>query len=587
MTTRTSFFAWPGLAPLRGQVPRDVEYERGIWGKAHGQNTDYRWLARSPRFFGHDHGVERELVVGPEDEPRDSTYWRSLPYGYYAIKLSRSRARDAAGRGGFSEKQVLEWRRSASVPPALGALALLPLVATLDDEVWWSQRDNKLWLSASYCLGLDPEHHEPVTLDVEQLRESIARGCERLREVGEEQIAALYTAILDGRTGWLIRRPEPLPPESLAVLLLPLPPDTGVQVSLASWIPSSRADALKLGEWKVIVNPVGVTVRGGPTATESPSELAREMAYALLEGDPRRLEGFPALWPSPVEGEEVPAELAGISEKELDFRLEARFPAASRRHQPSPSQEVPLTPELALGEEIDIDKDLFQDVVESAKQVDDRTFQKRRPGSAEVWEPSEEALMRPRLQLPITKISDDAPPVVQELYDFARNADRRWLEPRSLKGNGSCQPLRPQDQDALALKRWIAEVSGWRPRYSKTFQGPLAEADPNQWGVKADLLRSAALVLVPHPSTVDDVGELESDLVPPLFFLEVLKEDARDQLMALGAENLRQLIARSRSCRHSFLRARVTNHLITWRTGTKNKEIRELLASQVSGALEG
>ena len=522
MTALDTLFDWPGLSPLKGELPEALPYQRGVWGKAHGVATDYRWLARSEGFFGHDRELSRELVLGTEDTPRTSTYWRALPYGHYAVGFYASRARDAAARGNFSEKQILAVAPSASIPPALSALVLLPHAARLDDDVWWSRRRNQPWEDREFFLRIPAEDHRPLEIHQSALEDAIEAGRQVLETWGEETLTELYTRLLSGKPAWLLQSPSPLPPESLAVLLLPLRADLAANVSIASWIPSSRADAGKLEQcWSIGIRPDSLSLSGWTAVELAPSEEARRMAQALLTGDPECL-----------------------VEDSCETLPEARSSAESPSVEPSPEEPVfisagprPKPPE-SLSE---LDAGKIFGAIPSLPRVE---MPAKSSQTATEWRPSEEELLRPGLRLPLRQISGHAPAILGELFEFAQNADRRWLKPDELPPFDSAIG----GDDAEILKSWIHDMGHYLPEYEMIHSGPLASVDLEQWEVKIDLLKSAALICDPRSSTYHEIGELKSGRIPPLFFLGCLAESSWQRLRDLGDETLQELIRQSRAC---------------------------------------
>ena len=268
-------FEWPAL---QGERPPDsLDYERGVWGKAHGATTDFRWIARSAD-FGRDPGLHQELSLGGEDVPISFQAWRNAGDCCYAVTAYPSRAIDAAGRRGFLEKQVLEWRRPESVPAALGALLLLPQVARMTDEIWWDSPGGELWSSPERFLSIVAEEHRPLVVDERSLASALQRGRRALQEaVDAEALANFYEQLLSsGRPAFLAGLRTPLPPEALAALLLPLPRAIADRISIAGWIPTSRPVFADLANrWDAVVTP--------RPATSSPAVPAGRQAVRMAQ----------------------------------------------------------------------------------------------------------------------------------------------------------------------------------------------------------------------------------------------------------------------------------------------------------------
>jgi hypothetical protein len=291
---------WPAL-PGGGPAPDRLDVERAIRGKVHGAASDFRWIAATP---GLDPQTLRpdDLLLGSEDVPAKAVCWRASESGYCAVSCYPSRARDAAGRSGFLEKQVLAWSPGAEVPAALGALLLLPRAATFDDCDWWDQADDPSWSRPGFLLTLAAE--PPVA--VENLETVIERGRAALREAVEEtSLARLYSALLARRRdlAFLPGLERPLPPEALAVLLLPLPRDIADRLSIAGWDVSNRIDP-EAFPWDVLVCrqiPAAFRSELKPEITEAGRQAARELLEREDFGGPGP-DSFPDPAPFPGPG---------------------------------------------------------------------------------------------------------------------------------------------------------------------------------------------------------------------------------------------------------------------------------------------
>jgi hypothetical protein len=487
---------WPALQVDRERLPPVAEYERGVWGKMHGAPTDFRWIARTVGFGRAHADLQMQLSLGGEDVPVRFPAWRNVGDRCYAISSYPSRAIDAAGRRDFLEKQVLEWHRPPNVPAALGALLLLPRAATLTDAIWWDRYVGELWTQPEIFLRIDDADHQPLAIDEDELGVAIERGRQQLREaVSADALAQLYDQLLAGRRPALLTSsPQPLPPEALAVLLLPLPRELADRISLAGWIPTDRPVFADLGSrWNVLALPTAERV-------SSSSSVARRMADSLLATEPVQ-----------------------------------------------PSQVV-------------IDERRPTDPVIEATPI--------------VSAPRRTAPFRPGIRFDLAEPEPGAPPILTELYELAVTADRRWLAPEMLKRTAHSSRL--GGSAARLLASWIHHVSKEKPSY----------AHAEQWSVKVDLLRSAAIVLVPEPATVQAVGVPAADSrVPALFFgLLLRKRHQREDLAALGEDALRELVQQSTTCRASRpTRDSVRRWLEQWQQDSpRDLSVRELLADALA-----
>jgi hypothetical protein len=278
-------FDWPALSLEETSPPVSLEYERGVWGKVHGAPTDYRWIAQSPDFGRDRPDLERQLNLGAEDAPARFQAWRSLGDRYCAVTVYPSRAIDASRRRGFLEKQILEWRRPAHVPAALGALVLLPHAAEWTDEIWWESNAIQVLSQSGIHLNIADADHRPLPVDENRLAASIQHGRQTLCDaVSRQTLEQLYDQLLSGhRPACLPGLQQPLPAEAIAALLLPLPRDIADRVSFAGWIPSSRPSLTELGtRWDILVTAPDQIV---PSFSSRSQLDARRMVDALFEGD--------------------------------------------------------------------------------------------------------------------------------------------------------------------------------------------------------------------------------------------------------------------------------------------------------------
>lgn len=278
---------WPALDLAGRPLRAELTCSRGVWGKAHGAATDYRWIAASPSFrFVHD-GLERELNVGSEDEPRHAFFWRVVGEYAFAAVTYPSRARDAAGRGDFSEKQVLAWNRPADLPSALGALLLLPRTREWSDDVWWEERSRPGFSDPDFVLEIAGD--EPVPVTPEDVETAVERGIRELCGwLSEESLRELFAALLAGGRAVPTPRREsgPLPPEALAAVLLPFPRPLCDRLSLAGWLPSRRFDLDQLaGRWDLVAGARWSEAQG-PAPTSNQREQAARIVEALNQRNP-------------------------------------------------------------------------------------------------------------------------------------------------------------------------------------------------------------------------------------------------------------------------------------------------------------
>lgn len=255
-TAPLGLLGWPALAGMSLTATPKIELERGVWGKVHGAASDYRWIAATPGFLPLTDRLVAELNLGSEDSPSREVAWRTLGDLHLAVCSYPSRAVDAAGRKATIEKQVMAWRRPAELPAILGAFALLPAVATASDSLWWDHSGDARWAESDFVLPLDATAKPPILIQESRLAEAVERGIQALlAALGSDSLARLYGCLLAGQRGLFLepRSAEPLAPEALAALLLPLPRELADGLSLAGGIPSQRFDPASLAaRWAVL-----------------------------------------------------------------------------------------------------------------------------------------------------------------------------------------------------------------------------------------------------------------------------------------------------------------------------------------------
>ena len=289
----------PGLPPL--------EAERAVWGKAHGQASDFRWLGRSPG-FPETPELRLALGIGSEDRPRRSVYWRASGGGrFLAIAAYPSRAVDAAGRSGFLERQILAWS-SGDLPPALGAILWLPRSQAFEGEGAAGEVLRRC--AAPSPLEAPGDLSEAISQGLEELQQAACRDA-LIRLYGELLSRDPQRAI-DGpspgaeRPCWLTVE-EPLTPLALAALLLPLPRDLGGRLSLAGWVPSSRVALPELeGRWSLVCGAPSLAPRdpGSPgdssrASRPKPGRKARGLPDQRRSGHlPGEAEAFEKVYPA-------------------------------------------------------------------------------------------------------------------------------------------------------------------------------------------------------------------------------------------------------------------------------------------------
>ncbi len=167
--------------------------------------------------------------------------------------------------------------------------------------------------------------------------------------------------------------------------------------------------------------------------------------------------------------------------------------------------------------------------------------------------------------------SKEISPLFHELYAFARAVDHRWIDPEasSLKKKLR-EATHYKPAPASLLPSWIEALEAQRPE----------DVDKDQWTVKLDLLRSAAVVLFPDPTVWKKVGLPRSPRIPALFFALLLESSKqRDTLGGLGEALLRQTLEQSVECTPSRWASKVRDMLGRWQveTNRRDTDIRRLI----------
>jgi hypothetical protein len=438
----SSLAEWPALGGASLPPSLEVSCERAIWGKAQGATSDFRWLARSAGFDSSG-DLERNLTLGAEDRPESATFWRRHGSRWYGGACYPSRAKDAAGRQDFLEKQLLQWAPPADLPAVLGAAALLPVLATFDDSPWWLHRNAPEWERGDFAVAIAPE---PIAISLSAVGATLARGLAALQPLGQEALTVLYAGLLAGRRPtFLCGVGQPLAPEALAALLLPLARERADALCLAAWLPASRLDRGNLSGWDLLA----VAQEGRPATVPDPAVERQAVAWAraLLAGDPGAL----------------PTAVVAPAPK------------------PAPASPAPVPSPL-----------------------------------------------RPRPRLALIPPPDGAPEPLPTLYELAAAPRKRWWTPQPF------QPLQDERAGEMLLQ-WIGQLA--------ELQG---DADADQWQVKIDLLRSAALALLPSEATAGRLGPF-AGRIPPLLYLAAQGKSGYLLLARLGA-HLEPLLKVSLQC---------------------------------------
>jgi hypothetical protein len=185
---------------------------------------------------------------------------------------------------------------------------------------------------------------------------------------------------------------------------------------------------------------------------------------------------------------------------------------------------------------------------------------------------------RPRRAEPPAGSGGLAPPppgatrLLLELHAFASAPQHRWLDAERL-GRRVERLGKPDAAAARLVADWLAALAAARP----------AHADGEQWTVKLDLLRSAALALAPLPATWQLTGPPASGRVPALHFAD-LHASQLDRLGDLGQEALAAVLEQSLACVPNAAARRVRAMIDAWRgrTTRRSPPIARLIAEAMA-----
>ena len=293
---------WPALETDGRAIQERIEYERGVWGKAHGARSDFRWIASTAAFLPQHERIRSELSLGREDVPSRFTAWRATDGYCCAMSCYQSTARDASGRTDFVEEQIAVWKRTPGLPAAVCALLLLPEAAKFEPISVGAQSGIQ-WSKEDAVIGLGETANPPLAVTLAAIEASIATGLLMLTtSVSRDALAELYASLLAGARG--ISFPgltTSLPQEAIAALLLPLPRTIADRISIAGWLPSSPLAEDSLADvrrcWDVVAGgetqiPPDPASR---TATADDLRQANAMADAVFAGAPGALAASAAL----------------------------------------------------------------------------------------------------------------------------------------------------------------------------------------------------------------------------------------------------------------------------------------------------
>lgn len=461
----------------------DLAVERGIWGKMHGASSDYRWIARSLGLPPPESDLEIRLLVGTESAPDIASLWRASDDLYCAVGTYPSPARDASGRSGFLEKQILVCRRRPDLPAAHAALGLLPWARELGSDEWWEERLDPRWAERDFHLEIRAEARRFTASEIE---ERAAAGLERLAAAAPFALRSVYRGVLARRRpSYFEGLTEPLSPEAAAALLLPLPRAQADDLSIAGWALSSRYRPQRREiPWDILaIDRAPADEREEETQPEAEVERRVEaIVEAILSRDPERLQA--AVRSPPVA---VPKD---IPHDEPDAA------APSTRAAALPTREAPAPPAPVAGE-TDEHARIEEDIVVSF---------------AEPPPPPLEGAWR--------DLAEDVENIGVPFEDIEPLVNKLPLEVQVLVEFACSRKMWPKETDLLPGRTWSVLQPG-DPAVAVLWAALRRLEAAGKTSARADLLRAAILILDGSLTPARAMSLLEamkSEKVSPLRF---------------------------------------------------------------------
>lgn len=527
-----NIWQWPALAGARQNDLPKLRLERGVFGKAHGAISDYRWLAATRGLISS--GLEKQISLGAEDHPQRASFWRVLPDRAIAVTSYRSPSSDLAGRSNFIEKQVLTWEIQPEVPLVLAALALLPEVAGYDASIWWDRRNEGDWQRDEFKLELDDAG--ALVPDEGALASAIDEGVEQLRATfgSRNELLNFYERVAKGDRPALLEVGGPLSPAAVACLLLPFPRPIADKISIAGWHLASAPEFVQPeGRWDCLISPLRpaqLTLDRAPlTAKWDRPEV---QVRALHKADPSLLSEYRVVSVVPARGEFI--------DERTDIMTE---PVAVVRGKPEPARHPALPPALAALREAAAQKNVYGNLP---------------PPQLIIAEILRRTVNELATRIQELLIAGATPTYFQGLFDrvegwkdierivaFAADPEPIWRE----AGEFWSFIRVCQNSD----EREILLACGHRVNTDAARASNSALRE--QWAAKRAEMRALILTMLPHPSTVETLNTIEGcEYVPPLMFLRHMPSGDRGFLNRLGFEILDRELAATQQCRNTRLR---------------------------------
>ncbi len=176
--------------------------------------------------------------------------------------------------------------------------------------------------------------------------------------------------------------------------------------------------------------------------------------------------------------------------------------------------------------------------------------------------------LRPGARIVLPVPPPGASDLLKELHSFACAVDRRWLDLDRWTGHPAPQL---ETIPETLFPSWIATLQQQKPQH----------VDDEQWTVKLDLLRSAALVLCPRADTLRTVGLPKSGRIPALLFSLLV---SKHLLGEMEQDILRQALQHSLSLKPNPWTRRLENEFVEWPPSKKRAWLKHLIQKELDAA---
>nr|VFJ49980.1 MAG: hypothetical protein BECKDK2373C_GA0170839_102723 [Candidatus Kentron sp. DK] len=306
---------WPALEGLP-EADVELKCQIGVWSKAPGAASDYRWIARTPGFVGDNRFIDNFYISDAPGKIEDAVLWKQADGYFHAVHLYSSPNRDSANRGNIIERVFVQC--PAGVLPAVAvALLLLPEIARLGPELYQGHLENIDWRYKEKFIELSEDAGPSFHLGHAALLNAITRGMETVRNCRfdlKTHLGPFYAALLSGQQPCFLpdcANHHSLSPEMLAALLLPFPREITDKLSFAPDIPEGHVNLEKLfRNWNILPGRFAPPSSNLSAIEEEEWEAGKRLALSILHNDPEQLRKKDT---QPVPRSEAPVEKPWIN----------------------------------------------------------------------------------------------------------------------------------------------------------------------------------------------------------------------------------------------------------------------------------